>query len=140
MKFEGILIKPAGKKNPDWRVEVPALKVATQGTSRSDALRKIKEAIETAVDLKSFRIDVHATGTNSFVVRSDDTKALIAFLLRQQRQSRGLTLEAVSARLGINSPNAYARYEQGKTMPSYEKLEELLIAIDPDNEPILKIA
>jgi len=46
----------------------------------------------------------------------------------------------VARRLGQKSPNAYARYEQGRSVPTVEKLNELMRAIDPGIEPILKVA
>ena len=40
--------------------------------------------------------------------------------------------------MNSNSPNAYARYEQGISIPWLEKLNELMKAIDSSFEPILK--
>ncbi len=51
-----------------------------------------------------------------------------------------MTLAEVARRLGQKSPNAYARYEQGKSLPTVEKLYKLMKAIDPSFEPILKVA
>jgi transcriptional regulator with XRE-family HTH domain len=36
--------------------------------------------------------------------------------------------------------NAYARYEQGKSVPTVEKLNQLMRAIDPGFEPVLRVA
>ena len=99
----------------------------------------IKDAIEVSVDKPGFSVEVLPGKGNDLTVRADDTRLLLAFMLRQQRAARGLTLEQMAKRLGINSPNAYARYEQGKTAPTVEKLLELLHAIDPSNDPILKV-
>jgi transcriptional regulator with XRE-family HTH domain len=41
---------------------------------------------------------------------------------------------------GQRSRNACARYEQGKTMPTVEKLEQLLEAIAPDQKIVWRIA
>jgi transcriptional regulator with XRE-family HTH domain len=54
--------------------------------------------------------------------------------LRRQRERQGLTLAEAAERLGQRSRNAYARYEQGKAMPTVEKMEQLLKAIAPDQE------
>jgi transcriptional regulator with XRE-family HTH domain len=43
----------------------------------------------------------------------------------------------VAARLGARSLNAYARYEQGRTTPSVQKLSELLSAVVPDWDFVL---
>lgn len=137
MRFEG-----KTWKSPDtryWVVEVPALEIVTQGTSKSDAYDMIKDAIEMMVDQKDFKITVQPGKHGEFTISANDAGALLAFMLRQQRSSRGLTLQEMAKRLGINSVNAYARYEQGKSIPTVEKLTELLKAID-GKEPILKIA
>ena len=43
-------------------------------------------------------------------------------------------------RLGQHPKNAHARYEQGKSMPTVEKLEQLLDAIAPDQKIVCHIA
>jgi transcriptional regulator with XRE-family HTH domain len=65
---------------------------------------------------------------------------LIGLLLRRQRQKSGLSLAAVAERLGAKSRNAYARYEQGATAPTVEKLAELLQAIAPDSEILVDLS
>jgi transcriptional regulator with XRE-family HTH domain len=61
-------------------------------------------------------------------------------MLKRQREAHSLTLVEVARRLGRKSPNAYARYEQGKSLPTLEKLNKLIKAIDPAFEPLLKAA
>ena len=61
---------------------------------------------------------------------------MVSLLLRRQRQQSGLTLAQVAERLEAKSRNAYARYEQGVSVPTVDKLDELLRAIAPDR-PIL---
>ena len=99
----------------------------------------IKDAIELAIDHKGFRVDVALTEDLLFTVGANHTTPFLAFMLRQYRSSHGLTLKQVAKRLKISSVNAYARYEQGRSAPTVEKLMELLHAIDPDVDPILKI-
>ena len=53
-------------------------------------------------------------------------------LLRRQRERSGLSLAEAAARLGAKSRNAYARYEQGTSVPTLDKLTELLQAVAPD--------
>ena len=139
MRLEGFIIKPDGKKNKYWHIEVPALDVASQGKSKADAYLMIKDAIEVTADTEGFKIEVIPGEGLSFTVRSDDTRTLVAFMLKRQRVSHELTLQEMAKRLKINSPNAYARYEQGKTAPTVEKLLELLKAIDPKAEPVLRV-
>ena len=139
MRFEGFLIKPQGKLNRYWHIEVPILGLSTQGKSKSDALFMMKDAIELAVNKKGFRVKIVPQGL-SFTVGANNTKEFLAFMLRQQRCSHGLSLKEVAKRLKIRSVNAYARYEQGRSVPTVEKLIELLRAIDPDSAPILRVA
>jgi transcriptional regulator with XRE-family HTH domain len=40
----------------------------------------------------------------------------------------------VARRLGSRSKTAYARYEQGRTVPTVEKLFELLAAVAPGED------
>jgi transcriptional regulator with XRE-family HTH domain len=64
----------------------------------------------------------------------------VALLLRRQRERQGLTLAEAAKRMGQRSRNAYARYEQGKAVPTVEKLEQLLEAIAPDQKIVWRIA
>jgi len=62
---------------------------------------------------------------------------MISLLLRRQREKSGLSLSEVTERLGAKSRNAYARYEQGKSAPTLEKLDQLLKAVSPDQDFVL---
>jgi len=66
-----------------------------------------------------------------------DVAAVTAFLLRRQRVKHGLTLVEVTRRLGAKSLNSYARYEQGKAVPTMEKFSHLLSALSPCNDFVL---
>ena len=138
MRFEGILIKPAGRKNRYWSVDIPILHIHTQGKSRRDALFMARNAIESLLEKKEFRVRIHAGEIDTFTIDSDNPTAFIAFMLKRQRQFRGLTVREVAANLNSKSPNAYAQYEQGRVKPSMDKLVELMRAIDPEFEPVLK--
>ena len=138
MRFEGRVWKDRGSKY--WLVEVPLLDVMTQGTSKNDAYYMIADAVEALVNRKGFKVDVRPLGSESFTVGSSLESAMIALMLKRQREAHRLTLAEVARRLGQKSPNAYARYEQGKSLPTVEKLNKLMKAIDPGFEPILKVA
>jgi transcriptional regulator with XRE-family HTH domain len=43
-------------------------------------------------------------------------------------------LAEAADRLGARSRNAYARYEQGRTVPTVAKLDELLKAVAPGRD------
>ena len=55
-----------------------------------------------------------------------------------QRGLSGKTLEQVVQNLGQTSVNAYARYEQGASVPTIDKLTELLRAPEPDADFVLR--
>jgi transcriptional regulator with XRE-family HTH domain len=63
---------------------------------------------------------------------------MISLLLRRQRQKSGLSLKQAAERLGAKSRNAYARYEQGVAVPTVAKLDELLKAIAPDRDIVVR--
>ncbi|MBI5505725.1 MAG: helix-turn-helix transcriptional regulator [Deltaproteobacteria bacterium] len=134
MRFQGKLCRD-GKW---WLAEVPVFDATTQGRTRKEAFDMIADWFCTMVDRKGFSLRVHPTAKDDFEVSSDDTGAMISLLLRRQRQKSGLTLAQAAQRLGAKSRNAYARYEQGASIPSLEKLDELLHAIAPDRDIVVR--
>ncbi|MBN2207349.1 MAG: helix-turn-helix transcriptional regulator [Candidatus Aminicenantes bacterium] len=64
-----------------------------------------------------------------FEIGASDEAGLTALLLRRARIRSGLSLTEVAARLGQKSVNAYARYEQGRSVPSVRKLSQLYAAV-----------
>lgn len=125
----------AGKLSRDgkwWLAEVPIFGAMTQGRSRKEALEMIADWFTSMVGRLDFEVRVHAGSGNEFEVSSDDLRTMVSMMLRCQRQQSGLTLGEVADRLQAKSRNAYARYEQGLSVPSVEKLDELLRAIAPD--------
>jgi predicted RNase H-like HicB family nuclease/DNA-binding XRE family transcriptional regulator len=133
MRFRGRIVRD-GKF---WFIEVPALNVMTQGHTRKEALEMIADAIESLVNESGFKVDVYAKRGEGFEVGSADTSRLTAFFLKRRRQASGLTLKETAKRLGIKSHNAYARYEQGKTVPTIEKLNQLLSVVDAGSDYVL---
>lgn len=133
MRFQGHLRRD-GKW---WLVEVPLFDAMTQGRTRKEALEMIADWFVTMVNRKGFSVHVHATGKHDFEIGSEDSRTMISLLLRQQRQKSGLSLAEVSRRLDARSRNAYARYEQGVSTPSVEKLDQLLRAIAPDRDIVV---
>jgi predicted RNase H-like HicB family nuclease len=120
-----------------WAIEVPILSVVTQGRTKKEAYEMIADAIESLVNKKGFQIIVFPGKGHYFEVGSPDLAVLTAFLLRRQRIKQGLTLVEVAKRLGAKSHNTYARYEQGKSIPTIEKFSQLLSAVSPDNDFVL---
>ena len=138
MNVEGKIWKD--KKSSYWVVNVPLLDISTQGTSKKDALLMIKEAIELEVNKKGFSVNIQFVHKDSFEVHAEDTNTLVAFMLRRQRQSHGLTLRDVAKRMHVKSINAYAQYERGVRHPSLSVFLNLLSAIDADLVPAFKIS
>ncbi len=136
MRFEGQVWKD-GKL---WLIEVPALEAMTQGRTKKEALAMIKDLLETMADTPGFEVEVEPRPQDRFEVGANDTKTLVALLLRRQREKQGLSLSEAAERLQQKSKNAYARYERGKTAPSIEKLEELLDAIAPNRHLVWRLA
>jgi len=120
-----------------WVIEVPILGVVTQGYTKKEAYEMIADAIESLVNRKGFKVEVFPGKGDYFEVGSPDLSTLTAFLLRRQRMKQGLTLVEVAKRLGAKSHNTYARYEQGKSIPTIEKFSKLLSALSPDNDFVL---
>jgi|SRR5882672_3293975 len=136
MRFQGKVYK-SGKH---WIVDVPIFDATTQGRSRKDALEMIADWFHSMVNRKGFAVRVHQAAGDEIEVASDDTRAMISLLLQRQRQKSGLSLAQVSERLGARSRNAYARYEQGTTAPTVEKLDELLRAVAPNRDILVREA
>ena len=134
MRFEGYLVK-SGKF---WSVEIPLLHIHTQGRSRKDAYAMAKDAIESLLEEKEFKVRIHPGQADTFAIEASELSPFIAFMLKRQRSFRNLTVRDVAARMGSKSPNAYAQYEHGKVRPSFDKLVEILRAIDPEFQPVLK--
>jgi len=105
------------------------LDVMTQGRTQKEALGMVADAIEALAHHKGFRAKVYRCEGEAIEVGTSDTGTLTALLLRRQREAHGLSLAAVSQRLGQTSRNAYARYEQGVSVPTIDKLERMLTAV-----------
>jgi len=133
MRFAGQVTKSGNW----WATEVPLLGAYSQARTKRDALRSIKCAIEELVEVEGFHVDVYPGKGSYFEVGAVDDAALIAFFLRQQRGKSGQTLEQVARALGQRSANAYARYEQGVSSPTVEKLTRLLRALEPGSDYVL---
>ena len=100
----------------------------------------IEDLLETMADQPDFKATVFPLDGDEFEIGANDIGALVALLLRRQREKRGITLAEAAERLHQKSRNAYARYEQGQATPTIDKLEELLAAIAPDQKLIWRLA
>ena len=81
MKIEGKIEKSGNW----WAVSVPLLLVFSQGKTKKSALAMIKEAVEDLIDTKGFKVNVSDVQANTFSLSANNTKWLMAFILKQQR-------------------------------------------------------
>ena len=121
-----------------WLAEVPLLDAMTQGHTRKEALAMVADLLETLMNRPGFVVQVHLGKHEEFEVSATDTRGLIRLLLRRQRERSGLSLAEAAARLGAKSRNAYARYEYGTSVPTLDKLTELLQAVAPGQDFVLQ--
>jgi hypothetical protein len=120
-----------------WLAEIPLLDAMTQGTSKKGALAMVEDLLESLINHAGFCATTHPGADGEFTVSTSDTRAAIVLMLRRQRSRSGLSLGEVAARLGASSRNTYARYEQGASQPTLEKLNQLLQAVAPDEDLVL---
>ena len=120
-----------------WLAELPLLDAMTQGHTRKEAYAMVADLLESLANRPGFTVTVHPGKQGDFEVSSTDPRVLISLFLRRQRERSGLSLSEVAERLGARSRNAYARYEQGTSMPSIEKLAELYQAVAPGRDIVL---
>src|SRR5689334_1019557 len=85
VRFEGRAWKERGCKW--WLAEVPLLDVMTQGKSERDVYRMIADAVEFLIDQEGFKADVHSKGGGKFTLGASHEGALLAFMLKRQREA-----------------------------------------------------
>lgn len=134
MRFNGKLFKDGSF----WLVEIPILDVMTQGRTKKEALEMTKDLIRTMADDESLAVDIYCGKGDVFEISSVNTQALISLLLQRKRELSGLSLAEVAEKMGSSSRNSYARYEQGRTMPTVEKLNELLRIVSSGRDFVLQ--
>ena len=97
----------------------------------------VVDMIETMINKEGFKVTIYRGEKDCFEVGSSEPKHMISLLLQRKREMSRLSLSQVSNRLGTKSRNAYARYEQGRSVPSVEKLNELLHAVCPETDIVI---
>ena len=112
----------------------------TQGRTQKEAYEMIQDAVEALVHREGFLARVIPGKGDSFEISSQDIRTLVALMLKRQRQANGLSLSDVTRKLHQNSKTAYARYEQGKSLPSVEKLINLLTAVAPGKDIVFGLS
>ena len=133
MRFMGRVFR-VGKY---WAIEIPILDIASQGRTKKEAYEMVTDAVESLVNKRGFKVRLYGMRGKEFEIGASDQGALTALLLRRARLKAGLSLEEVAQRLGSTSPNSYARYEQGRSVPSVEKLTQLFSAVARNREFVI---
>lgn len=133
MRFSGRIYKD-GKF---WLAEIPVLDLMTQGKTKIEAYEMVADMLESMVNKDGFKVEVHKGKKDCFEVSSLTPKHMVSLLLQRKREISGLSLSQVASRLGSTSRNTYARYEQGRSTPSVEKLNELLQAVCPQSDIVI---
>lgn len=98
----------------------------------------VKDWFETMANEPGFSVTVVSQRGGEFHITAQDTKTLIRLLLQRRREISGLSLGDVAKRLGAKSRNAYARYESGRSVPTFDKLDELLQAVSPGKDFLIQ--
>jgi predicted RNase H-like HicB family nuclease len=135
-----ILKKKKGEQY--YSVEIPELDIFTQGEDHDDCVEMAIDSIETLledegeVDIEFLSFD--ANDSNTFYLTSDNPGPLYSRFLYILRSTYDLTQREVADRLGDQSHNSYAQYEQGKHIPSVVKFQELVNAIT-DGEQVVTL-
>ena len=136
MKLEGNIFKD-GKF---WLAEIPLLDLLTQGHSRKEAYVMAKDVVISALNKPTVKITLEKGPDDTFFISASDSRELIALMLKQLRRKQGFTVRQASAQMGSSSPNAYGVYEQGRSAPTLEKLEELIGVVEKGRTLLLKLA
>ncbi len=136
MKFQGNIFNDGAF----WLADIPFLELMTQGRTKKELLLMVEDLFITLADKKGFEVCVECSKDGILEVGSNDNKVMIGLLLKRKRQLSNLTVQDVADRLGSTSKTAYARYEQGKTLPSIDKLQELLKATGSVSDVVLSQA
>ena len=134
MRFTGKIYKD-GKF---WLAEIPILDLMTQGHTKGEAYEMVIDMLESLINKKDFKAEVFKKSKDTFEISSSEPKYMISLLLQRKREISGLSLAQVADRLGASSRNTYARYEQGKSVPTVEKLNDLLHAVSPQSDIVIE--
>lgn len=144
MELDGIIEKaPKGKY---WVIEIAALELMTQGTSRKNAFSMIQDAVLELIESyfgktvrKALKLSIYEHGNEGFGLSSNNNKILLSLALKRQREISGLTIREAALNLGSKSPNSYSQYEKGKINISLDKYELLLSAANPQTTCSLRL-
>jgi len=123
-----------------WLVEIPLLDAMTQGRTKKKAYAMAVDLVVTLVGKPGFKAHVYPGKGEELEFGATPSRLLIALVLRRQREASRLSLAEVAHRMGASSRNTYARYEQGVSVPTIEKLTELLRVVTSGRDLVLRLS
>ena len=99
----------------------------------------LADAFETLIDRPGCKVTVADGGRadGEVTIEASEPAALAAFVLQRLRQNSGKSLAEVAQAMGRSSKNAFARYEQGRAVPTIAMFDELLRAVSSDTTLII---
>jgi hypothetical protein len=112
--------------------------IFTEGTSRKGAYDMAKDAVETVIEA-DLDIVIDPLSEENFIVLLSYCTEVVARVLKRIRANAKMTITEVAKEMNSQYANAYAQYEQGKSLPSAEKFAEILTHMNPALEPMLKV-
>ena len=133
MRFSGKLYKD----EKFWLAEIPILDLMTQGRTKKEAYEMVADMLETMINKEGFKVRVYKGKNNSFEIGFSESKYMISLLLQRKREISGLSVSQLTESLGMSSHNSYSRYEQGKSVPSLEKLNAFFHAVAPGSDIVI---
>jgi DNA-binding XRE family transcriptional regulator len=123
-----------------WTASIPVLDAMTQGRDRHDAIhmsvawiRDILDITEMPITYRISRNGRHAL-FDLVITDPDVMRLIIPLILRRLRAKHGFSLADMARSLGARSRNAYARYEQGHSMPTIVQFDRLMRSLHHDYE------
>lgn len=126
LKIKGSLHK-SGKW---WGIQFPLLGIATQGTSKADAMAMALDALELMLHPKKFKGQVKAgSGTEVFLITTQ-ASWLIPLLITNVKVSNSWSLAEIARLMGKKSRANFSQYAKGEKMPGVDLFLEFL-ALDP---------
>lgn len=133
------------KSKKFWLVEVAVLDIMTQGRTKKEAMMMIHDVISEIansylpkISRKPFQVTVNDYKKGVIGISTTDSKLLYALVLKRQREKSQTTVREAAKRLGSNSPNSYAQYENGEINMSLDKFFKLLQAANPEIHSLIR--
>ncbi|ADI38451.1 type II toxin-antitoxin system HicB family antitoxin [Waddlia chondrophila] len=134
------------EKKPRYSVEIPLVDALTQGRTKKEALEMAVDAIECLLDAyfeegsgKRAKVTASSLKGNHFFIKAEDQNLLTSLILIRQREKHKTTYSELTKRLKAGSTFAYRRYEKGNVSISVKKFYDLMKAVAPEKNIVLRM-